>query len=327
MKRVVSTLLSFVVLLSINSVAHGAELLDVKPVFSASALSIEISADIAMTYSYYKVPGQARAVVDIADADPEKVEPLIVVNKGSVASISVDKAQIAGMVVSRVIFNLISESDIAVAASPDRKLLTVTFGAPATGQVKIKEPAPADTKKAADIETPEKQVKPEKQQAPPQKKSAAVSAKEEDDPLGLDDDSGTAKAVKTPASSHPAKTAVEPAAKGTKLAPVVPLQLASSSLVIKKIVTGDAYIDIETSGSVADYKTIILKNPDRVAIDIAGAKNALTAKSFVINKFGVSTVRIGNYPNGTRIVIDAAKVGVLRHTINKTETGLRISFK
>lgn len=120
----------FAALGCMDSTALAAELLDVKPVVAGSTVSVEISADIAMTYTYYKIPGQARAVVDIAEADPEKVEPLIVVNKGAVSSISVDKAQISGIVVSRIIFNLVSESDISVSATPDRKRLTATFGVP-----------------------------------------------------------------------------------------------------------------------------------------------------------------------------------------------------
>ena len=99
---------------TLTSPVQAAELLEVTPVTSGSGVVIEVTADIPMTYTYYKVPGQARAVVDIADADPEKVEPLIVVNKGALASISVDKAMIADMTVSRLVFNLVSESDISV---------------------------------------------------------------------------------------------------------------------------------------------------------------------------------------------------------------------
>src|ERR1035437_1579335 len=116
MKRMVlgpvGTLCLFAV--SMANPALAAELLDVKPIISGSNVEIEVTADIPMTYTYYKVPGQARAVVDIADADPEKVEPLIVVNKGAVASISVDKTMIGDMTVSRLVFNLVSASEISV---------------------------------------------------------------------------------------------------------------------------------------------------------------------------------------------------------------------
>lgn len=128
MKKFRSILTIFAIFAFVYSDATAAELLAVKPVDNNNSVSVEISADIPMTYTFYNIPGQPRAVVDIADADPEKVEPLIVVNKGVVSSISVDKAQIAGMVVSRIVFNLITESKISVTVSPDRKTLTATFG-------------------------------------------------------------------------------------------------------------------------------------------------------------------------------------------------------
>lgn len=133
MKRGFPVILSLVLLLSSYSALEAAELLDVKAIFSGSSATVEVTADIPMTFTYYKISGQARAVLDIAETDPEKIEPLIVVNKGVVSSISVDKTQIAGMLVSRLVFNLVAETDIFVKSSPDRKLLTVTFGGPASG--------------------------------------------------------------------------------------------------------------------------------------------------------------------------------------------------
>ena len=188
MKRTLSVILFLAVLGCLHSAVFAAELLDVKPVISGGAVSIEISADIAMTYTYYKVPGQARAVVDIAQADPEKVEPLIVVNKGAVSSISVDKAQISGIVVSRIIFNLVSESDLSVAASPDRKLLTVTFGAPAAAANKP-EPKPEPTR----VQPVEPIAKTEPAAMAAKSEPAATVAppppavQKQEDPLGLDE--------------------------------------------------------------------------------------------------------------------------------------------
>ena len=279
MKLMVSTVLFLIVSLGTYSAAQGAELLEVKPVGTAPAIAVEIRADIPMTYSYYKVPGQTRAVVDIADVDPEKIEPLIVVNKGAVASISVDKAQIEGMAVSRVIFSLLSEMEIDVTATADRKLLTVTFGGTPA------KPSPAGTAIT---------VSPHQSEAT---RSDATPA-----PAGTGNKSATA--VKhDPATSKPA------------------------AVIIRKIVFGDNYLDIVISGAVSEYKVITLKNPDRIAVDITGAKSALAARQIAVHKFGVSTVRWGIYPNYIRIVIDSAKESLPPHAISKTAGGLRISFK
>lgn len=307
-----------------NSVVLAAELLDVKPVVAGNAVSVEISADIAMTYTYYKVPGQARAVVDIAEADPEKVEPLIVVNKGAVSSISVDKAQISGIVVSRIIFNLVSEADISVTASPDRKLLTVTFG----GTIAAGKPEPKLEPKPVAPPEPVAKVEPPAIVAAP----VPAGASQEEDPLGLDE-----PAAKSTAPSVKAATAIPvpiPAAPTVmripKLEPVVPVAVAPSrpsALTIKEITTGDSYIEIRANQPVADYKATRITNPERLVIDIAGAKINQKPKSVSISKFGITKARIGISPKNIRIVFDSSKVKFPANTITNTEDGLRINFK
>lgn len=314
-----------------HSAVFAAELLDVKPVVAGSTVSIEITADIPMTYTYYKVPGQARAVVDIADADPEKVEPLIVVNKGAISSISVDKAQISGLVVSRLIFNLTAESDISVTASPDRKLLTVTFGGSA---------APASKPE------PVAKVEPPAVIAAVAPAAAPAAAPKEEDPLGLDEPvaapvtAPTAPAIPAAPVSELAKAvpalAVVPAITAPtvmripKLEPVVPVVVATvrpSSLSIKEVSTGASYIEIKANQPITDYKTSKISGPDRLVIDIPSAKTNQKAKTISINKFGITKARIGVSPKNIRIVIDSAKAKFPAHTITNTEDGLRISFK
>jgi hypothetical protein len=297
----------------------AAELLDVKPVVSGSTVSIEISADIAMTYTYYKVPGQARAIVDIAEADPEKVEPLIVVNKGAVSSISVDKAQISGIVISRIIFNLVSETDISVSATPDRKLLTVTFGGPTTAAGKP-EPKP----EPQPVKPPEPVAKIE----PPATIAAAppAGAQQEEDPLGLDEPAAAAVA----AVSGAALPAVSTVMRIPKLEPVVPVAVAPASpsaLTIKEITTGASSIEIRANQSISDYKATTITGPGRLVIDIASAKINQKPKSVSIKKFGITKARIGVSPKNIRIVIDSGKAGFPAHTITNTENGLRINFK
>lgn len=324
MKKALSAIVCLVMLGCMNSAVFAAELLDVKPVVAGNTVSVEITADIAMTYTYYKVPGQARAVVDIAEADPEKVEPLIVVNKGAVSSISVDKAQISGIVVSRLIFNLVSETDIAVSASPDRKKLTVAFGGSSAAAAKT-EPKPEVTPAPAPAPEPAAKVEPPAP-APPAAKA--------DDPLGLDEPVEKAAAPVAKAAAAVASEATPAAApvvtRVPKLEPVVPVMAApssSSSLSIKDIAAGATYIEIRASQAIVDYKTTLIAGPARLVIDIPGAKIQQKAKTVAINKFGITKARIGVSPKNIRIVIDSAKAGFPKHTITNTEDGLRINFK
>lgn len=320
--------------LCIVSSVFAAELLDVKPVVSGSNVEIQITSDIPMTYTYYKVPGQARAVLDIADADPEKVEPLIVVNKGAVSSISVDKAQISGMVVSRIVFNLTAESDIAAQASADRKLVTVTFGG-ATAQppaLKASTPEPI----VAQVQPAEPPVK----QAPvvpapvavgvaeAHKAAPAASVKEED-PLGLDEPAAPpiATAATTEKKPEPAKPAAE-AHAAVKLEPVVPTTAtAAAPAVIRGIVVGATSVDIQANIRLDKYTLIKLVKPTRLAIDIPHAKSVMTSKSIPVGRMGISKIRVGLQKDGIRVVMDTDKTTFPAYSITAVDGGLRISFK
>lgn len=352
MKNVFTAIVIIAALCCACTGALAAELLDVKPVVSGSAVSVEISADVAMTYTFYKVPGQARAVVDIAEADPEKVEPLIVVNKGAVSSISVDKAQISGIVVSRIIFNLVSESDISVTAAPDRKLLTVTFSGLATPGKSEPKPEPMPEPK------PEPELKPAQApepvaitELPATAATAAASPSaapaKEDDPLGLDEpvakseakpSKTTTAAVATVATVATAVVAVSGTTLQTsptvtrvpKLEPVVPATTPNgrpSALAIKDVAIGASYIEIRTNQSALKYKATRLTAPDRLFIDIASESTNQRPKVVAINKFGISKVRIGVSPKNIRVVLDSDKVGFPAHTITNSEDGVRINFK
>jgi hypothetical protein len=329
MKRNVFALAGVLSLLSILSASPvlSAELLDVKPIVTGSNVVIEVTADIPMTYTYYKVPGQARVVVDIADADPEKVEPLIVVNKGEVASISVDKTMIGDMTVSRLVFNLISESDISVNHVPDRKTLNVSFGG---GKAAASQPAKAPVVPAVDqaaAPEPKEPVAPVPAAvvAPAPKEPAAVAvplqpaSREEEDPLGLDE----------PQPAAPAKSSAPAAARSTKLEPDVPAaadDASPSTVTVKGIVIGASYIDIQTNGAVEKFKQLKLTKPERLLIEIPGT-SSMRVNSVQVKRFGLSTVRIGTTPGFVRVVLDASKPAFPRYEIVSVENGLRINFK
>jgi hypothetical protein len=313
---------------SIASPLLAAELLDVKPVVYGSSVVIEVTADIPMTYTYYKVPGQARVVVDIADADPEKVEPLIVVNKGAVSSISVDKAMIGDMTVSRLVFNLVSESEVEVSHLPDRKTLNVSFGGGKAAAAPAAPPAPAPAASIAAVAAPEPKepgAPAPAVVAPAPKETAAVApaqlaSKEDDDPLGLDEPQ--------PATA-PAKAAAPVAVRSTKLVPVVPApvdQASAAMVTVKGIVIGASYIDIQTNGAVEKFKQLKLSKPERLSIEMPGT-SSMNVNSVQVKRFGVGAVRIGTTPGLVRVVLDATKPAFPKYEITPVENGLRITFK
>ncbi len=323
----------FLIAISLAVPVLAAELLDVKPVVTGSGVVIEVTADIPMTYTYYKVPGQARAVVDIADADPDKVEPLIVVNKGAVASIGVDKAMIGEMTVSRLVFNLVSETEIFVKQAPDRKTLTVSFGGGKSVAAELATPAAATVpvQVTAPLTAPESKI---------------PAAKEEDDPLGLDEPQSAAAApvnVSAPAavtaSSKPVSQEEDPlgldepqpvVVRPMKLEPIVPVTAVQTTVpsvvVVKGIVIGASFIDIQTNGPVGTFKQLKLSKPERLSIEIPGT-SSMKVNSVQVKRFGVAKVRIGATPGSVRVVLDTTRTKFPKHEIVTVENGVRIIFK
>ena len=287
MKTSLSAMLFLAVLGYMHSAVLAAELLEVKPVIAGGAVSIEISADVAMKYSYYNIPNQARAVLDVAKVDSEKIDPLIVVNKGVVSSITVDKVQVSGVASSRIIFNLVSESEISVSTNADRKLLTVTF----------------DDSTAATAE----------KLATGPVNSTETVAKE--DPPAVE--------VMTP---PPAPTEIR-IPKLEPVVPLTVAPVYTSALTIKRVTNGASYIDLLTNQPIKDFKVTRLTRPERLVIDLPSAKTDQKPKSIYINKLGITRARIGVSPNNIRIVIDPSKNRLPAYTVTRTKNGLRIKFK
>lgn len=327
MKKTVCGVIGGVACIASLSALPGfaAELLDVKPNVASGSVSVEVTADIPMTYTYYKVPGEARAVVDIADADPEKVEPLIVVNKGAVSSISVDKAMISSMTVSRLVFNLVSETDIHVVAADDRKKLTVSFGK--GGEVvadskPVIAVSPAPIVAAPVVSPPATVAKVEIVAAPEPAKQ-----EKEDDPLGLDEPQPKAAAPKTSAAVAPAPSA-QAVVIVPKLAPVVPdtsASILSEPLVVTGVVVGNKIIDISGKSAISDYKTMTLNDPARLVIDVPAVKG-FPGSSFSVKKFGIEKIRVATNGSNVRIVLDSSSSKLPTYKIVKTAKGLQIQF-
>lgn len=101
---------------------------------------------------------------------------------------------------------------------------------------------------------------------------------------------------------------------------------AKSEVSIKGILVGESFIDIVTGTSLKAYKATKLTQPDKLVIDIAGAKSAMAIKSISINRFGISNVRIGTNRASVRIVLDAAQSRFPAYDIKPFESGLRITI-
>ncbi len=125
-----------------------------------------------------------------------------------------------------------------------------------------------------------------------------------------------------------------PAAEKTEAVKAEPAQVAEAQTtasdeqpVITKIISAKDGIDILATADIKDYKTFRLNKPERVVIDIAGVKLGVAEKLVSLNTAGVSSARVGSYPDKVRIVLDAINGSLPDAVISKSATGLHIEFK
>lgn len=75
--------------------------------------------------------------------------------------------------------------------------------------------------------------------------------------------------------------------------------------VVAKTYEGIMFVEIETSGPVNSYSANVLREPDRVYLDISNSKLALENNTINVNYNGLTSVRAGNQGNNlNRIVLD-----------------------
>ncbi|GLI37057.1 type IV pilus secretin PilQ family protein [Geobacter hydrogenophilus] len=132
-----------------------------------------------------------------------------------------------------------------------------------------------------------------------------------------------------PAPAAPAKA--EPPAPAAAPEPVAPKPASTPVAVERK--TADAitaitsrkdFLEIQTTGEVADFKTFRLTKPDRLVLDVFGVKSALAQKVVPVNSLGIETVRVGAYPDKVRLVLDASGDSLPAFTVEKTAAGLAV---
>ncbi len=77
-------------------------------------------------------------------------------------------------------------------------------------------------------------------------------------------------------------------------------------------------------GGVREFTAFRLNKPDRFAIDLHGVKSVLPSRLYSVNTIGVSTVRLGLYPDKIRVVFDAIDGALPKIVAEKTAEGIRV---
>ena len=132
-----------------------------------------------------------------------------------------------------------------------------------------------------------------------------------------------------PVSDGAARPTVQPAADtppvARSVAPVVSAAPVHKT-VLKNITIGSDFIDILADGSLAGYKLLHLTGPERLSIDLPSTASAIQKKLIPVNRFGVSTIRIGSYPDSVRVVLDTTRGRFPTYRIETRGSSLRIHF-
>lgn len=80
-------------------------------------------------------------------------------------------------------------------------------------------------------------------------------------------------------------------------------------------------------GFVGDYQTMRLGKPERFVVDLNKVTSMLDSRIIPINYYGVSSARVGIYPDKLRIVFDAVKDLFPESSIKRVKDGLLLSVK
>lgn len=102
---------------------------------------------------------------------------------------------------------------------------------------------------------------------------------------------------------------------------------AATGHAVIEVVAGDVGIEIKTDGAVPKYRTVRLDKPERIAIDIPGADSTLAGKKIHINRFGISTVRVGRNKGFLRVVLDTLLARFPKFEVKSSDTGILIEFQ
>ena len=253
---------------------------------------IVISTDRPVTYTTYSLKAPFRTVIDLTRTNPGMVTAPVLAANSLIKKVDLTGTELAGAALTRLTIETSEDVEFTVASDPtDKTKLLVTIPTQPAA-----ENAVASASVVTEVATPASEVD-------------AVSS------------------APTDAPDKPEKVAPQvsvadpPSDKNTISAPTPP-----SDPTLTALESSSDGIAITTGSNLEKYKYFELSNPQRLVIDLYNVKNALAAKSIPINSFGVDNARLGTYPDKVRIVFDSQKTVFPPFTLDKTNSGLLVTF-
>jgi len=247
---------------------------------------VEISANLPLTYTHYTITDPPQVVVDLSLTDPGSIKSPIDVKSSIIKSIEILKNESAGKPLTRVIIKLVKPVEFNIVAAPSSKNQLILSVVKQSEREKIAVINKIDTKTVGTTD------------------SAQESASGKNSPP-VATDPNDVKPIMFVKSDPP---------------------VADSRNIVKAVTITTDSIDIPSTGSIVKYKSFKLTNPPRLVIDIYDVNTNIAGKVVPINKFGISSARIGSYPEKMRIVLDSSLHAFPQYKIEKADKGLKVIF-
>ena len=295
---------------------------------SADASRIELTSDKPFTYTSYKAGEPAKIVVDVSQTEPGPVASPIEVNRGNVRRIELVRQPVGGGVLTRVEVALAKDVDFSVATDPsDKSRLIIALAA-----AEPEAPLAVENREAplAEARIEEKNLAPESPAADETRaaEQAQAPAQPEVAPQAAPAPEPAVNPATVAAPSAPAAASLPaegPAAAGNpgqggKNSP-------SSVPRLSAVLPASDGVELSIDGQVQTFNSFRLTKPDRMVLDLFGAKSAVVKNVVPIGAFGIANARVGSTPDKVRVVLDAEQQTLPQFEVVPSNLGLKIRPK
>jgi type IV pilus assembly protein PilQ len=261
---------------------------------TGNSTKIEIFLNKPLKYKLYNIAEPPRAVIDLSPGALNPFKTPLDVKSSLVSRIDIIKADTDGRPVTRIIFRL--KRHVEFSASTDqldsKKIIMTVVEAAKNPAVNINEKTetPSKTSQSGNIK-------------------AAASARNMRDITASPANSKLSSGIGA-ASFKSDKTGQDDAV-----------------MVMHGVNITRNGIVIAVSGVKDNIKSFKLASPQRLVIDVFGAKNAVDDELVPVNRFGIRSVRLGTYPDKVRIVLDASGKIFPACRVKVDNRGIKVFFE
>jgi type IV pilus assembly protein PilQ len=267
-------------------------------------------------YTAFLAEDPHRLILDLPNVLFDGVETPIRVDDGIVTDVVLGSFGDAGLPssVARVSIGLSATSEYEVVPQAEQLVVTLTSGVPAAAS----EAPQAGSMQMATAQglTPEQAMP----QAPMRdadghsatsESEAAAPETPEADAADQADPGDSAAHAGADDSADTANASEETTAKASRIVDVK--------------ASGDN-VEVRSEGPIDNVDSFVLENPDRIVIDLWGAKNGVSSASQPVQQGSVERIRVGEHPDKVRVVLDL-RVPVETHVVAPTSNGVRVEIE